>query len=368
MFESDSVPGTWIDAIRGGFQGLWLPSTFTVRAFSKALRERMEIEKKFSTSVAPLPSVIVVPEAIDEKLFDPDRTDLQQLSLFDTPERWKARGQRVLKLLSVFKWERRKGWDVLLEGFLKAFTPEDPVILYILTHPHYNSTSIEQDIESWMKHEVRGITMDRLRQQVVLIQQRLPQSMLPDVYHSVDAFVLPSRGEAWGRPYMEAMAMSLPVVATIAGGQSDVMVPDYYSTDPKGPLDPPLYPPPSLSSPTVERVVEKYPIWVVEVDERGEEVPVDWDYLAAGHRWASPIHSSLSKQLRELYQYFQLLQNCSSVEPSTGNVANSRMETECDKVKKEDPRPWTISRFNPKQVGKSMIDALSSHFGDWRPR
>jgi hypothetical protein len=141
---------------------------------------------------------------------------------------------------------------------------------------------------------------------------------------------------------MEALAMSLPVVATIAGGQSDVMVPDYYSTDPNGPLDPPLYPPPSLSSPTVQKVVAKYPIWVVEVDERGEEVPVDWDYLAAGHRWASPIHSSLSERLRELYQYFQLLQNCksSSAAPSNGNVAN-----ECEKVKKEDPRPWTISRY-----------------------
>ena len=31
---------------------------------------------------------------------------------------------------------------------------------------------------------------------------------------AADAFVLPSRGEGWGRPHVEAMAMGLPVIAT----------------------------------------------------------------------------------------------------------------------------------------------------------
>ena len=36
----------------------------------------------------------------------------------------------------------------------------------------------------------------------------------PSFYASGDAFVLPSRGEGWGRPHVEAMSMSLPVIAT----------------------------------------------------------------------------------------------------------------------------------------------------------
>ena len=30
------------------------------------------------------------------------------------------------------------------------------------------------------------------------------------LYKSADAFVLPSRGEGWGRPHVEAMSMALP--------------------------------------------------------------------------------------------------------------------------------------------------------------
>ena len=41
-----------------------------------------------------------------------------------------------------------------------------------------------------------------------------PNQELPSLYAAADAFVLPSRGEGWGRPVMEAMAMGLPTIAT----------------------------------------------------------------------------------------------------------------------------------------------------------
>lgn len=44
--------------------------------------------------------------------------------------------------------------------------------------------------------------------------QHLAQSVFPRLYKSADAFVLPTRGEGWGLPIAEAMAMSLPVLAT----------------------------------------------------------------------------------------------------------------------------------------------------------
>ena len=40
----------------------------------------------------------------------------------------------------------------------------------------------------------------------------LLQTAMPSLYKSVDCFVLPSRGEGWGRPQTEAMAMGLPVI------------------------------------------------------------------------------------------------------------------------------------------------------------
>ena len=43
------------------------------------------------------------------------------------------------------------------------------------------------------------------------------------MYRAANAFVLPTHGEGWGRPIMEAMAMQLPVIATNWSGQTAYM-------------------------------------------------------------------------------------------------------------------------------------------------
>jgi glycosyltransferase involved in cell wall biosynthesis len=53
--------------------------------------------------------------------------------------------------------------------------------------------------------------------------RQLPLSELPSLYASADAFVLPSRGEGWGRPHAEAMSMGLPVIATNWSGNTAFM-------------------------------------------------------------------------------------------------------------------------------------------------
>lgn len=40
------------------------------------------------------------------------------------------------------------------------------------------------------------------------------QEDMPKLYKRAQAFVLPSRGEGWGRPHMEALSMGIPVLAT----------------------------------------------------------------------------------------------------------------------------------------------------------
>ena len=42
------------------------------------------------------------------------------------------------------------------------------------------------------------------------------------LYASADVFVLPSRGEGWGRPHVEAMAMGLPIITTNWSGPTEV--------------------------------------------------------------------------------------------------------------------------------------------------
>src|SRR5690606_22597079 len=46
------------------------------------------------------------------------------------------------------------------------------------------------------------------------------------IYTASDVFVLPSRGEGVGLPYIEAMSSGLPCIATGWGGQTDFITPD----------------------------------------------------------------------------------------------------------------------------------------------
>ena len=46
---------------------------------------------------------------------------------------------------------------------------------------------------------------------------------MPRLYAAADAYVLPTRGEGWGRPYMEAMAMGLPTIGSRWSGNLEFM-------------------------------------------------------------------------------------------------------------------------------------------------
>lgn len=44
----------------------------------------------------------------------------------------------------MFKWEARKGWKDLVTGFCDAFSPADPVELWILARPFMDSGNVRR--------------------------------------------------------------------------------------------------------------------------------------------------------------------------------------------------------------------------------
>jgi tetratricopeptide (TPR) repeat protein len=58
---------------------------------------------------------------------------------------------------------------------------------------------------------------------ITVIDRSLEVTDVPRLYRTADAFVLASHGEGWGRPYMEAMAMELPTIATRWSGNLEFM-------------------------------------------------------------------------------------------------------------------------------------------------
>lgn len=62
--------------------------------------------------------------------------------------------------------------------------------------------------------------------QIHIISTSIAAKDFPSLYKSVDVLVQPSRGEGWGRPHMEAMAMGVPVIATNWSGNTAFMTAD----------------------------------------------------------------------------------------------------------------------------------------------
>lgn len=97
----------------------------------------------------PLPEVVVVPEAVDTTLFSAAVLHKSALSntedTSDTSIDEQSRECVVtstFQFLSIFKWEHRKGWDILLRAYWTAFKSTDNVVLRLQT---YNPVLTVQD-------------------------------------------------------------------------------------------------------------------------------------------------------------------------------------------------------------------------------
>lgn len=234
---------------------VWVPTDFHVRTF-------------VSSGVNPS-KVVKVVQPVDVDFFNPEKyepiglSSLGDLVLGKRSKVGNSNGKEGFVFLSVFKWEFRKGWDLLLSAYLREFHGADGVSLWLLTNPYHSDRDFGNKIIEFVENSdilkpIKGWAP------IYVIETHIPQSDLPRIYKAADAFVLPSRGEGWGRPIVEAMAMSLPVIATNWSGPTE------YLTEENG-----------------------YPILV----ERMTEV-VEGPFK--GHLWAEPSVGELRRLMRHL--------------------------------------------------------------------
>ena len=105
MFETDRIAPLWVELIKS-VDEVWVPSKFNVETFRR--------------SGVPLEKLKVVPGAVDPVMFDPSKTESLAL-----PSR------ASYNFLSIFEWQERKAWDVLLGAYLREFTIDDDVCLWL---------------------------------------------------------------------------------------------------------------------------------------------------------------------------------------------------------------------------------------------
>ena len=159
---------------------------------------------------------VVAPEAVDPALFSPAaaaRDDDARASI----EALLGPKRKTFRVLSIFKWERRKAPDVLVDGFFRAFQDESAELVIHAYRPSWERG--EKDLRRVAERMRPAGNKARL---AWLGGVELSRRELRALYAAVDCFALPTRGEGWGLPVHEALAMALPTVVTGVAGPLDI--------------------------------------------------------------------------------------------------------------------------------------------------
>lgn len=191
-WEFTTLPKKFVDIFIQADE-LWVPSNFTRQAFIN--------------SGIPFNKVQVVPNGVDPNLFQPKGA------------KYKLPTDKKLKFLYVGGTTYRKGFDILLQSYVSAFSSKDDVVLVVKdmgTESFYKGQTAEEMINQ--------IKEDPNSPEIIYIKHYLTEEEMASLYRACDVFVSPYRGEGFSLPTLEAMACGLPVIVTEGGSTEDFVL------------------------------------------------------------------------------------------------------------------------------------------------
>lgn len=153
--------------------------------------------------------IFIVPHGVDSNKYKPSNRKL--------PLR-EAKGKFVF--VSIFGFQHRKNPEALLKAYWEEFSSADNVILVIKTNG-YASYENEQWIRNRIQTYKQRLGITKKTAPVVIISRQLNPIQLKEIYTLGHAFVLPTRGEGVGLPFLEALSSGIPVITTGWGGHMD---------------------------------------------------------------------------------------------------------------------------------------------------
>jgi glycosyltransferase involved in cell wall biosynthesis len=153
--------------------------------------------------------VRVVPHGIDPEVFRPDGP------AFSIP------GGRSFNFLFVGGTVIRKGIDILLAAYGRAFSPDDDVCLVIKDSTH-NVFFAGQTFDE----EIRRMAADPAAPAIAYLDGQLPEQDLAALYRTCDVAAFPYRAEGFVLPILEAMASGTPAIVPNIGPSVDYCTDD----------------------------------------------------------------------------------------------------------------------------------------------
>jgi glycosyltransferase involved in cell wall biosynthesis len=191
-WEYGGIPQEWITPMRDQVDEIWVPTAW--------------LKDCYVRSGIPEDKVVVVPNGVDCEVFRPEG------------ERFPLKTAKTCKFLYLGYTIHRKGIDVLLEAYVRAFQAHDDVCLVIkgLGSGGYGAEELPAVL-------ARFRAQDPLGPEIEYWADSLDETQVAALYRTCDALVLPYRGESFGLPIAEAMASGLPAIVTGRGAAMDYL-------------------------------------------------------------------------------------------------------------------------------------------------
>jgi glycosyltransferase involved in cell wall biosynthesis len=184
------LPAAWATKINRQFAQYW--------AHTSWIAEQAKV-----AGVMP-DRIRIVPHGIDPTVFRPTGSVLSLAT------------EKKFRFLFVGGVSLRKGTDILLEAYRRAFTAADDVCLVLKDHSgdlFYRENDARRRIE-----ELRA---DPTSPEIVHMDEFLPECDLAALYRSCDVAVFPYRAEGFCVPILEAMACGVPAIVPEFGACLD---------------------------------------------------------------------------------------------------------------------------------------------------
>ena len=188
-WEYSAIPKFYTD-IFSLSEEIWTPSNFSRDAF-------------LSSGIDPS-KVHVVPNGTDPEIFSPFGEALK----LGTTKRF--------KFLFIGGTIYRKGVDILLQSYSRAFTSKDDVCLIIKdlgVNTLYKGQTAQDLIRRFQNQEHMP--------EILYITDEFNENQMANLYRACDVFVSSYRGEAFSLPTLEAMSSGLPVIVPRGGATDD---------------------------------------------------------------------------------------------------------------------------------------------------